>query len=102
MQVAVLIWPYIGALWERSLYDTHDPNTRWWGLRKKKKEDVTPLPPNIAISIRNLGKEFTRRSFTGKKTVVTAISDLSVDIPSHGIFVLLGPNGCVISSSLPA
>ena len=82
MQFAVLIWPYIGAHWERSLYDTHNANTRWWGLRKKK-EDVTPPPPNIAISIRNLGKEFTTRSFIGKKTVVTAISDLRYSEPRH-------------------
>ena len=84
------------------MYDAHTIDTRWWGLRKKKKEDVTPPPPNIAISIRNLGKEFITRSFIGKKTVVTAISDLSVDIPKRGIFVLLGPNGWVTPSSLPA
>lgn len=57
---------------------------------------MSVLPPNVAISIRNLGKDFRTSIFKGKEGTVTAISDLSLDIPKYGIFVLLGPNGCVV------
>ena len=57
------------------------------------------MPPNVAISIRNLGKDFRPLVFKRKERLVTAISDLSLDIPKNGIFVLLGPNGCVSTPS---
>ena len=56
------------------------------------------MPPNVAISIRNLGKDFRPLVFKRKERLVTAISDLSLDIPKNGIFVLLGPNGYVSMS----
>lgn len=51
------------------------------------------VPPGIAISIRNLGKDFQSSIFRRKQGLVTAVADLSLDIPKHGIFVLLGANG---------
>jgi len=50
------------------------------------------IPDNVAISVRNLKKTFGASLFNSK-SVVTAISDLTLDIPKSGIFVLLGSNG---------
>jgi ATP-binding cassette subfamily A (ABC1) protein 3 len=51
------------------------------------------LPSGTGISIRNLRKTFSAPLFKRSRGRVTAISDLSLDIPSQGIFVLLGSNG---------
>ena len=86
-----------GALWERMAFDARNPShSRSSGCcgRRNKHPKPAPPPPGTAISIRNLGKDF-RTSLFKRKSTVTAISDLSVDIPKHGIFVLLGPNGYV-------
>ena len=56
---------------------------------------MPPIGPDIAISIRNLGKDFRPSFFKGDKDLVTAVSDLSLEIPKFGIYVLLGSNGCV-------
>ncbi len=88
----------VGALWERMAFDARDPSySNGCCGRRGKHPKPTPPPPGTAISVRNLGKEFRTSFFKrkGTKGVVTAISDLSVDIPKHGIFVLLGPNGHV-------
>jgi ATP-binding cassette subfamily A (ABC1) protein 3 len=53
--------------------------------------DNLTIPDNVAISVRNLKKTFKTSVFSS--TVVTAISDLTLDIPKYGIFVLLGSNG---------
>jgi len=53
-------------------------------------------PDGVAISIRNLGKTFALPMFHREKAPVTAIADLSLDIPKSGIFVLLGSNGWVL------
>lgn len=50
------------------------------------------MSPDIAISIRNLGKDFDT-SWLSRGGLVTAISDLSLEIPKFGIYVLLGSNG---------
>ncbi len=49
--------------------------------------------PGIAIFIRNLGKDFETSLFKRDKGLVTAIADLSLDIPKTGIYVSLGSNG---------
>lgn len=64
--------------------------------QKRQRPDELSIPDNVAISIRNLNKTF-KTSLLKPKAVVTAISDLSLDIPKSGIFVLLGSNGCVPS-----
>ena len=89
-----------GALWERMAFDARNPSHSHSGVccgRRNKHPKPAPPPPGTAISIRNLGKDF-RTSLFRRKGTVTAISDLSVDIPKHGIFVLLGPNGHVAFS----
>ena len=53
----------------------------------------------MAISIHNLNKTFTSPWYN-KKEDVTAIADLTLDIPKTGIFVLLGSNGQVFFSCL--
>lgn len=57
-----------------------------------------PIGDDIAISVRNLNKTYQTSFFGKSKGLVTAISDLSLDIPKSGIFVLLGSNGFVFLS----
>ena len=56
---------------------------------------MEPMPPNTAISIKNLGKDFQTSLFGRKKGLVTAVADLTLNVPKYGIYVLLGSNGCV-------
>ena len=56
-------------------------------------DEDSALPSDVAISIRNLRKTFRTSFWRPKKNVVTAVDDLSLDIPKTGIFVLLGSNG---------
>ena len=93
-QIAIFVWPVLGVLWERRMHDARNPSSGGCCGSRKKKEEVPVPPPDVAISIRNLGKDF-RISWFKRKNVVTAISDLSLDVPKNGIFVLLGPNGYV-------
>ena len=69
------------------MHDARNPSSGGCCGRRKKKEEVPVPPPDVAISIRNLGKDF-RISWFKRKNVVTAISDLSLDVPKDGIFVL--------------
>lgn len=50
------------------------------------------MPPDTAISVQNLGKDFSPPFFSRKK-LVSAVGNLSFDVPKNGIFVLLGSNG---------
>lgn len=60
---------------------------------KRRMSDETPqLPEDVAISIRGLTKTYKTSRFSSKGDV-TAVSNLSLDIPKTGIFVLLGSNG---------
>ena len=102
LQINVFLWPYLAVLWESRLYDARNPSTRsWWPRIFKRKRNgmadvVLPIGPDTAISIRNLGKDFKPSSFfKGDKDIVTAVSDLSLEIPKFGIYVLLGSNGYV-------
>jgi len=83
------------VLLERRLYDAREPSRGFLSRLHWQKKDL-PLHPNgVAISIKNLRKTFTPSMFrvSREKGPVTAISDLSLDIPKSGIFVLLGSNG---------
>lgn len=81
---------------ERRLYDARIPNRPWfWMFDNGRSTSGPPLPENTAISIKNLKKVYNSPWFSRKQNV-TAIDDLSLDIPKTGIFVLLGSNGCVI------
>ncbi|EIW87313.1 P-loop containing nucleoside triphosphate hydrolase protein [Coniophora puteana RWD-64-598 SS2] len=99
--IDIFLWPWLGALWERRLYDARNPKLSLWArLRGRKKEEAPPHPDGVAISIRNLSKVFPASMFKREKGSVTAVSDLSLDIPKSGIFVLLGSNGAGKSTSL--
>lgn len=84
------------------MYDAKNPSAtrrtwRFWSKQKQQADsDTHVIPPDTAISIRNLGKDFHGKLFGNKKGIVTAIADLTLDIPKFGIFVLLGANGCVL------
>ncbi len=87
-------------LWERRLYDARNPRPkrRWFS---KRQASVPPqLKEGTAISIKNLGKTFRTSFFRPKKNVITAVDDLTLDIPKYGIFVLLGSNGAGKSTVL--
>jgi ATP-binding cassette subfamily A (ABC1) protein 3 len=77
------------VLLERVLYDPRDPSKPWF----HRKTDALPIAPEVAISVKNLGKTFSTSIFGRKKGLVTAIADLTVEIPKFGIFVLVGANG---------
>src|SRR6201999_492327 len=62
--------------------------------KNRRLSDNLDIPDDMAISIRNLRKTF-KTSFFKSKSDVTAIADLSLDIPKSGICVLLGSNGLV-------
>ncbi|KZT03357.1 uncharacterized protein LAESUDRAFT_716191 [Laetiporus sulphureus 93-53] len=57
------------------------------------EEDSPVVPPGIAISIRNLGKDFKTSLFKHDKGMVTAIANLHLDILKTGIYISLGSNG---------
>ncbi|OSD01210.1 P-loop containing nucleoside triphosphate hydrolase protein [Trametes coccinea BRFM310] len=103
--IDVFLWPWLAVLWERRFYDARNPSTRsWWSRffrREASADDGVPtIDPGIAISIRNLGKDFKASFFKGEKSVVTAVSDLSLEIPKYGIYVLLGSNGAGKSTTM--
>ena len=79
-------------LLERKLYDPPNPLGRtWYGKKRPNPAEDTTMPPNTAVSVQNLGKDFKPPLFS--KGLVTAVADLSFDVPKNGIFVLLGSNG---------
>ena len=103
-QIDIFLWPFLTILLESKLYDAHAQTKttiswrRLWARRENSRitdqEFVQSLPPaDTAISIRNLNKTFTSPWWKRKNEDVVAIADLSMDIPKHGIFVLLGSNG---------
>ncbi|KAG5653904.1 hypothetical protein H0H81_009496 [Sphagnurus paluster] len=97
--VDIFLWPYMAVLLERRLYEVPDPSGRSWIFWKSRKPENLTIPDDVAISVRNLNKTF-KTSWFSRKDSVTAISDLSLDVPKTGIFVLLGSNGAGKSTSL--
>ncbi|KAI0931158.1 hypothetical protein AcV5_005295 [Taiwanofungus camphoratus] len=101
--IDVFLWPWLAVLFENRLYDAQNPSTSsgpWWRRHKPViGEGIAAIPPDTAISIRNLGKDF-KTTFWRKKGLVTAVADLSLDIPKYGIYVLLGSNGAGKSTTM--
>ncbi|KAF5385138.1 hypothetical protein D9615_001087 [Tricholomella constricta] len=97
--IDIFLWPYLAVLLERWLYDVADPSGRSWKFWQKRRHEILTIPEDVAISVRNLNKTFKTPWFS-RKAAVTAIADLSFDIPKSGIFVLLGSNGAGKSTSL--
>ena len=78
------------------------PSSGLFFWKKHRLEvDSTPVDTDVAISVRNLRKTFKKSLFSSKVTV-TAIADLSFDVPKTGIFLLLGSNGYVEREIVPA
>ncbi|KAG1779604.1 hypothetical protein EV702DRAFT_965686 [Suillus placidus] len=99
--IDVFLWPYLGVLLERRLYDAREPSAGFWSCcRRQKRADLPPHPDGVAISVKNLGKTFSPSMFHREKRPVTAIADLSLNVPKSGIFVLLGSNGAGKSTAL--
>lgn len=99
-QIDIFLWPYLAVLLERRLYDARNPTRSSWkfwrrGNPNSNEDSAVSMSPDTAISIRNLGKDFDTSIFSRGKGPVTAISDLSLEIPKFGIYVLLGSNGYV-------
>jgi ATP-binding cassette subfamily A (ABC1) protein 3 len=80
---------------ESRLYDAPYPNGgSIFSWRKRGKTGVEDqIDPDVAVSIRNLEKKYFTSIFRSERNSVTAIADLTLDIPKMGIFVLLGSNG---------
>ncbi|KAF9022600.1 P-loop containing nucleoside triphosphate hydrolase protein [Hymenopellis radicata] len=93
--VDIFLWPWLSVLWEYWLYGARNPKRS-----SSKPSDSLRLKPGIAIAIKNLGKTFSTSIFRPKKNIVTAVDDLTFDIPKFGIFVLLGSNGAGKSTTL--
>ncbi|KAJ6606797.1 hypothetical protein B0H10DRAFT_1819461 [Mycena sp. CBHHK59/15] len=98
--IDVFLWPYLAILLERRLYDAREPSTRTWKCWGRRKREELHIPPGVAVSVQGLGKTFNTSMFNRKNGKVTAVSDLTLDVPKLGIFVLLGSNGAGKSTSL--
>ena len=100
-QIDIFLWPYLAVLLERRLYEARSASPKahlkfWNSAARTSSAQTHPIDDNIAISIKNLNKIFKTSTFSSKG-LVTAIADLSLEIPKRGIFVLLGSNGYVLS-----
>ncbi|KAH9920558.1 P-loop containing nucleoside triphosphate hydrolase protein [Epithele typhae] len=93
--ISIFFWPVAGALIERWRFDPWNPFGSRAPLcgRRTKDQKAHAHPPGTAISIRGLEKSFQTSVFRRKSGIVTAVQDLTLDIPEHGIFALLGANG---------
>ncbi|KAJ6601121.1 hypothetical protein DFH09DRAFT_1020416 [Mycena vulgaris] len=99
--IDVFLWPYLAILLERRLYDAREPSgSRSWKCWGRRKREALHIPPDVAVSIQGLGKTYNTSMFNRKGGNVTAVSDLTFDVPKLGIFVLLGSNGAGKSTSL--
>ena len=77
------------------MYDAKFPKEKkpWYAFWRNAPTHVgEDLPDDLAISIRDLTKTYKGSRFSSKGDV-TAVSNLSLDVPKTGIFVLLGSNG---------
>ncbi|KAJ8084935.1 hypothetical protein PM082_003712 [Marasmius tenuissimus] len=105
--IDIFLWPWLGSKLENRLYDARNPKskkgTRWFSFSRSKPAtagDAQSMPPDTAISIRNLSKTFNTSFWQSGRGLVTAVADLTLDIPRYGIFVLLGSNGAGKSTTL--
>ncbi|KAJ7825556.1 hypothetical protein B0H14DRAFT_3145277 [Mycena olivaceomarginata] len=96
--IDVFLWPCLALTLERMLYEARHPGRPWWRISSRRAADGEEgtLDPALAVSVRGLGKTF-KSLFCSE---VTAILDLTLDIPRSGIFVLWGSNGAGKSTFL--
>jgi len=102
--INIFLYPCLAVWWERKRYGAQNPKqtTSWFPWRRAKDEGKSTVAEGNAIEVRNLNKAFDAPGFWPFKPArkVTAIEDLSLSIPRHGIFVLLGANGAGKSTAL--
>ncbi|KAJ7626727.1 hypothetical protein B0H17DRAFT_1286284 [Mycena rosella] len=97
--INVFLYPYLTFLLEQRMYQM-EPSDSWWRCcSKRTKQEPHTIDPTLAVSVQGLGKTFNS-FFNRKSKQVTAIADLTIDIPRSGIFVLLGSNGAGKSTFL--
>jgi ATP-binding cassette subfamily A (ABC1) protein 3 len=102
--IDIFLYPCLAVWWERSRYGAKNPKRgkSWFPWRSTKDEGQPTVSEGTAIEVRNLSKTFEAPGFwpftPARK--VTAIEDLSMTIPRHGIFVILGANGAGKSTAL--
>ncbi|KAJ6520555.1 hypothetical protein C8R45DRAFT_1121130 [Mycena sanguinolenta] len=83
--IDVFLWPYVACLIERRLYDAREPSTStWWKCWGRRKRATLNIPSDVAVSIQGLGKTFNTSMFNRKGGNVTAVSDLTLDVPRLG------------------
>jgi ATP-binding cassette subfamily A (ABC1) protein 3 len=102
--INIFLYPCLAVWWERSRYGAKNSrqNTSWFPWRRARDEGYPTVTEGNAIEVRNLNKTFDAPGFWPFKPAknMTAIEDLSLSIPKHGIFVLLGANGAGKSTTL--
>ncbi|KAL1669459.1 P-loop containing nucleoside triphosphate hydrolase protein [Schizophyllum commune] len=99
--INIILWPWLATRLEALVYNARDHDQFKWFHRRRHNTHETPtLPEGVSISIRNLGKTFNTDFFGRSRGNVTAIEDLTMDIPKNGITVLLGSNGAGKSTAL--
>ncbi|KAJ6506502.1 hypothetical protein C8R45DRAFT_969874, partial [Mycena sanguinolenta] len=99
--INVFLYPYLTFLLERRMYQTEPSSGPWWRYcgERTKPETTRAIDPTLAVSVQGLGKTFNS-FFNRKSKQVTAIADLTINVPRSGIFVLLGSNGAGKSTFL--
>ncbi|KAJ6506519.1 hypothetical protein C8R45DRAFT_969887 [Mycena sanguinolenta] len=99
--INVFLYPYLTFLLERRMYQTEPSSGPWWRYcgERTKPETTRAIDPTLAVSVQGLGKTFNS-FFNHKSKQVTAIADLTINVPRSGIFVLLGSNGAGKSTFL--
>ncbi|KAF5346171.1 hypothetical protein D9758_009923 [Tetrapyrgos nigripes] len=110
--IDIVLYPYLTIKWENWLYDTKNPPSRSTPSKNTSfslspENQLESMSDSTAISIRNLHKSFDTSALSflpswirKPRNRVTAVHDLSFDIPKGGIFVLLGSNGAGKSTTL--
>ncbi|EIW75760.1 hypothetical protein CONPUDRAFT_131199 [Coniophora puteana RWD-64-598 SS2] len=101
--VSTVMWPVLAIWLESAIYDSKPTVKRPW-VPWLSERGYANMPSEThllgsAVSIRNLKMVFPP-SLLGRKNPVVAIEDLSLDVPTSGIFVLLGSNGAGKSTTL--
>ncbi|TFK24250.1 nod factor export ATP-binding protein I [Coprinopsis marcescibilis] len=99
--INVFLWPWLAVLWERRMYEARSPTSGpWWKFWSRTPRTTDAVPSSdVAISVRNLRKVYRTSRWTSKNGV-TAVDNLSFDVPKTGIFVLLGSNGAGKSTTM--
>lgn len=93
--VDIFLYPFLAYWLERARYNAKDPNAGWF----KRRTELPQHPEGAAIAVRNLTKTFTTSAWFRRRKV-TAIDNLSLTVPSTGIWILLGANGAGKSTVL--